>query len=145
MMKMLLIDIILIMAMIFLNACGGQITPTKATSSSLVPTIKLSQPTMPVIQPTQPSAPAEKEISFTNDVLPIFQEFSGACHGSSGGLSLETYEGVMKVVIPGQPEGSRLWKRLNGIDGPIMPLGGKLSDDLLQVIYMWIKQGAKNN
>jgi hypothetical protein len=52
---------------------------------------------------------------------------------------------VMKVVKPGDPEGSLLWQRLNGQGGPAMPPEGPLNADLLKVIYDWIKQGAKNN
>jgi len=32
-----------------------------------------------------------------------------------------------------------------GQGGPIMPPSGKLPDDLLKLVYDWIKQGAKNN
>ncbi len=135
----------LFMGMILLNACGEQVVSTKAVLPSPTPIINKSQPTALGVQPTQPSMQTDREISFTKDILPIFQEFAGGCHGTSGGLSLETYEGVMKVIVPGQPENSKLWKRLNGIGGPTMPPSGKLNEDLLQMIYLWIKQGAKNN
>jgi len=121
----------LLFIMTVLIGCGSQ--PAKETPSE-----------SEVVAEDTP-VQVQDEVSFSQDVLPIFQEFAASCHGTSGGLSLESYEGVMKVVVAGKPEESLLWKRLNGQGGPIMPPSGKLSDDLLQLIYLWIQQGAKNN
>ena len=90
-------------------------------------------------------AQTEDEVSFSRDIFPIFQQVAASCHGTSGGLSLETYEGTMKVIVPGDPEGSILYQRLLGQRGPIMPPNGPLPDAKIQLIYQWIKQGAKNN
>lgn len=77
--------------------------------------------------------------------MPIFKQFAGDNHGPNDSYSLASYEGVMKNVVPGNPEGSVLYQRLIGQGGPIMPPSGKLPDDLLKLVYDWIKQGAKNN
>ena len=129
----------LLFIMTVLISCGSQ--PAEATQ------IESQQEVSPTNEPQVADTPvqAQEEVSFSQDILPIFQEVAASCHGTSGGLSLETYEGVMSVVVAGNPEESMLWKRLNGEAGPIMPPSGKLSDNLLQLIYLWIQQGAKNN
>jgi hypothetical protein len=129
----------LLFIMTVLISCGSQ--PAEVTQ------IESQQEVSPTNEPQAADTPvqAQEEVSFSQDILPIFQEIAGNCHGTSGGLSLESYEGVMAVVVAGNPEDSLLWKRLNGEAGPIMPPTGKLSDDLLQLIYLWIQQGAKNN
>jgi len=127
--------------MTVLISCGSQ--PTEVTQTENQQDV--SPTSEPQIEVTDTPVQVQEEVSFSQDILPIFQEVAGSCHGTSGGLSLETYEGVMNVVVAGNPEESLLWKRLNGQAGPIMPPSGKLNDDLLQLIYLWIQQGAKNN
>jgi len=95
-----------------------------------------------VIQPTSQSG---KEVSFNKDILPIFQQYSDSHHSGGSVLSLDTYEGVMQDVVPGQPEQSKLYQRLIGQGGPVMPPGNPLPDNLITLIYDWILQGAKNN
>ena len=127
--------------MTILVSCGSQPTEVTQTENQQ----EVSPTSEPQIEVTDTPVQVQEEVSFSQDILPIFQEVAASCHGTSGGLSLETYEGVMNVVVAGNPEESLLWKRLNGQAGPIMPPSGKLSDDLLQLIYLWIQQGAKNN
>ena len=127
--------------MTVLISCGSQ--PTEVTQTENQQDV--SPTSEPQIEVTDTPVQVQEEVSFSQDILPIFQEVAASCHGTSGGLSLETYEGVMNVVVAGNPEESLLWKRLNGQAGPIMPPSGKLNDDLLQLIYLWIQQGAKNN
>ena len=74
------------------------------------------------------------------------------CHGGTANLFLDSFSGVIKggfsgpEVLPGDPEGSRIIRRLRGIDQPRMPLGGPfLSDDQIGVIAAWIAAGAKDN
>ena len=127
--------------MTILVSCGSQPTEVTQTENQQ----EVSPTSEPQIEVTDTPVQVQEEVSFSQDILPIFQEVAASCHGTSGGLSLETYEGVMNVVVAGNPEESLLWKRLNGQAGPIMPPSGKLNDDLLQLIYLWIQQGAKNN
>ena len=94
-------------------------------------------------------------VSFSQDVLPIFQARCVTCHGDVGpedGLSLTSYENVMKgsvagpVVIPGDPDNSELVKRIKGISQPRMPFGqAPLSDEQIRTIETWVAQGAPNN
>jgi hypothetical protein len=79
------------------------------------------------------------EISFKKDVMPILIKY-GACHQGFGG-----YDTLIKKVVPGKPEVSKFYQRMINEDQPIMPPAGKLNDDLLRTIYLWIQQGAKNN
>jgi hypothetical protein len=51
------------------------------------------------------------------------------------------------VVIPGDPEGSLLGQKLLGThtEGTIMPRGGMLPENEIQVILDWIEAGALEN
>ena len=94
------------------------------------------------------------EVSYQNDIQPIFNSGCVGCHGSQGQLSLTTYANTMKggvsgkVVIPGNGEGSLIVKKLRGIapgqrmpPEPINPLSGAKIDLLVR----WISTGAENN
>lgn len=86
-----------------------------------------------------------KEVSFANDLLPILDKFASPGHSASSAVSLATYEDVLKVVVPGSPEESSLYKRLIGDGVPVMPPSGKLDDEIIELFYDWIKAGAKDN
>lgn len=83
--------------------------------------------------------------TFTADVLPIFSAECGACHGTLGGWTGTSYEEALTtgedgpVIVPGDPDGSRLVQTL--VEGS-MPPGGKLSDAEIQTIIDWIAAGA---
>lgn len=91
--------------------------------------------------------------SFSADVLPVFEAKCVMCHGNMGGWDGSSYEATMTtgnnapVVIPGDPEGSLLGQKLLGTqtEGAIMPPGGKLPDNEIQVILDWIEAGALDN
>ena len=107
-----------------------------------------------------------KEISFNNDIFPIFQERCMACHalGAPGclvsGFSLATYDSLMKgtkfgpMVIPGSSAESNLLRLVKheadpSIAMPRSQTPGQLSEWLkpqqINLIETWINQGAKNN
>jgi mono/diheme cytochrome c family protein len=94
--------------------------------------------------------PAPGTVTFTNDVQPIFESECVICHGNMGGWDGTSYEAVMAsgnhapIVIPGDPQGSLLAQKLLGTHtaGEIMPPGGKLSDDTIEIILAWIESGA---
>lgn len=83
---------------------------------------------------------------FGAQVHPILNTRCGSCHGSAapqGGLDLQTYAGVRRVVTPGNPDGSLLIQRVAGIKPPRMPLGGApLPDSEIAVLREWIRDGA---
>ncbi len=97
--------------------------------------------------------PTPGPVSFTADVMPIFEAKCGVCHGNLGGWDAATYETVMTsgnnapVVISGDPENSLLAQKLIGTheEGAIMPPAGKLSDDEIQIVLDWIAEGAEDN
>ena len=132
--------LVTILLIFLLTACSTSVT---ATAQS--PTLTLAN--TEVVQSTASQSPSQstQEVSFSKDILPIFQQYSDAHHGSNSMLSLETYEGVIQDVIPGQPEQSKLYLRLIGQGGPVMPPGNSLPENLITLIYNWINQGAKNN
>jgi mono/diheme cytochrome c family protein len=97
--------------------------------------------------------PGPGEISFAAEVLPIFEAECVICHGSFGGWDGSSYEAVMTtgnnapVVIPGDAENSLLAQKMVDTQtiGDIMPPGGLLAEDEVQVILDWIDAGALDN
>jgi hypothetical protein len=113
--------------------------------------------TSAVIPPKNACA-ANAEVSYAEDIAPIFKGWCVSCHQPSGegakasGLDLTTYEGVMKgtkfgpMVIPGKPDESNLMVLVQGQAKIRMPFGHKpLANCLRQNLWTWIFEGAKNN
>ncbi|MCR4283367.1 MAG: hypothetical protein NUV72_10120, partial [Bauldia sp.] len=103
---------------------------------------------------------AQVQMSFSEDILPIFKGRCISCHQPGGagyeksGLDLRTFEGLMKgtkygpMVIPGDPDISNLIWLLDWRASPElrMPHGKKkLSICDRDDIRRWILQGAKDN
>lgn len=116
-----------------LDASAAQ-TPMLA---ALLPT---PTPAVPVAQGPQ--------VGYVEDIQPIFDRSCAACHSAAArimGLQTTTYRGIMAgsdngpVVIPGDPERSKLWEMVS--QGK-MPVTGPLPPDEQQLVYEWIKQGA---
>lgn len=89
--------------------------------------------------------PVEGPISFSGDIQPIFDGKCVACHGSSGGLGLESDNSYANIV----PD------RVN-LDVPVesliyakaLPTGShpsKYNATEAQLVLTWIEQGAENN
>ena len=95
------------------------------------------------------------EISYKNDIQPMLNASCINCHGNKGGLSVSTYNNLMKgtsnngpVVISNNGAGSLIVKKLQGVaSGSRMPLepADKWSESKIETIKIWIDQGAKNN
>ncbi|MDO9545363.1 MAG: c-type cytochrome domain-containing protein [Pelolinea sp.] len=85
------------------------------------------------------------EVSFSQDVWPILEKYAVTAHGGKGGVFLESYSDILGNVVPGDPETSLLYKALIGDGMQQMPPGNPLPDEMIQMIYDWIKQGAKEN
>ena len=95
------------------------------------------------------------EISYKNDIQPILNASCVNCHGNNGGLSVGTYNNLMKgtsnngpVVIANNGNGSLIVKKLQGVaPGSRMPRepADKWSESKIETIKIWIDQGAKNN
>jgi hypothetical protein len=97
------------------------------------------------------------EVSYSKDIAPIINSncaFSG-CHGNNTGQQdedefiLTTYSDLIKGGIePGSPKKSELYSTLKSLnDNDIMPRKpySPLTERQIQLIYVWIGQGAKNN
>jgi hypothetical protein len=95
---------------------------------------------------------ADRAVSFSSDIRPIFEKSCWNCHSAGTQLSklnLATREDALKggqhgvVLVPGDAEKSRLFKLISGAEKPAMPLGGTLAPDEVESIRLWINQGAQ--
>lgn len=99
-----------------------------------------------------PAPAAGPKVTFTRDIFPIFEARCLTCHEEAkrrGGLSLATFNHAMEggssgqVILPGDPDGSRLIRLVLQMQDPIMPPKGEaLSDELVDKIKQWISEGA---
>lgn len=93
-------------------------------------------------------------VSFSADIRPIFGANCASCHlggASNGNLRLDSYLLLMAtgvhapVIVAGYPDSSYLVKKIEGIAGDRMPLGGALNSSDSLKIRAWISQGAFDN
>ena len=128
-------------------------TPGSETFASPTPTGEaLTSPT-PGGEIEASSTPTPGAVSFSKDVLPIFEGKCKICHGKLGGWDASSYLTVTTtgdhapVVIPGDAENSLLAQKLLGTqaEGIIMPPTGKLPEAEIQAILSWIAAGALDN
>lgn len=89
-------------------------------------------------------------IYFVNTVYPIILSgcAKSGCHDQEKhkeGLILDNYQSIMELVIPFDPQGSKLYSVLFSTPGGRMPQGEPFSMEKKSVIYYWIAQGARNN
>ena len=98
---------------------------------------------------TAPAGAKKEEIkpgaSFA-DVQKILMASCQGCHNNSNskaGLSVESYDSIMKKVTPGDAAASNLYRSISG-PRPKMPVGGSpLSKADQETIASWINAGAK--
>jgi mono/diheme cytochrome c family protein len=128
-------------------AWGGVLTDRQISSVvALIRTLEVPPPGA-----TTTTKPGAADVSFSQDVLPIFRADCAACHGSLGGWSSESYDEVMTtgnhapVVVPGDPEESLLVELLEDPGGRLMPPGGALPADEIKLVSDWIAGGALDN
>ncbi len=103
---------------------------------------------------------AEDTVSWRLDVQPILQSHCVECHKPGGqgqeasGLNLTSYAGLMKgtqhgpIVVPGDTLSSNLLVLVEGRADPKvrMPHGQRpLLKQQIEIIRLWVKQGAKDN
>jgi hypothetical protein len=90
-------------------------------------------------------------LSFSRDIQPIFESSCWKCHGGAVQLSkldLRTREAALAggvhgpAITPGNPDASKLFRMIAGLDKPAMPLDGKLTSEQISAIRKWIEQGA---
>src|SRR5262249_730179 len=103
-----------------------------------------------------PTALADgKNPTYVDDVLPILRQSCTSCHGDDkqkGGLNLASFANMQQggwsgaVVVPGDPDKSRLYLLMAHKDEPKMPpKADKLPEAQLNLLKLWIDQGAREN
>jgi hypothetical protein len=101
---------------------------------------------------------AEEPVSFNRHIRPILSENCFGCHGfdakhRDAGLRLDTFEGAtadndgVRAIVPGDPEASELWARVNSGDkSEVMPPPKSHKQPLgateRALLRAWIEQGA---
>ena len=106
---------------------------------------------------SKPNFNSLREVSYSKEIAPIVSAnctFSG-CHESGNShhhddeFGLNTYSDLTRAGIdPGYPKKSELYATLVSLnDNKVMPRKpyNRLSETQIQLIYVWIGQGAKNN
>jgi hypothetical protein len=108
------------------------------------------------------AAPGEATFTAVRDEILVPSCGFSSCHGTATGELLidatGTWEALVDVpsaaapgevlVVPGDPDGSYLVKKLEGapgIAGLRMPQGGQLDDADLELIREWIARGAADD
>ena len=103
--------------------------------------------------PSNSSTCSADSVYFANAVLPVISSgcaMSG-CHDAAShkeGLELNNFNGIMRLVKPGNASGSKLYQVITTTDkGDIMPPPphAPFSASTIATIQKWINQGAKNN
>lgn len=92
-----------------------------------------------------------RSVSFDRDVKPVLEARCVKCHGPKmqlGKLDLRTREAAVAggahgpAFVAGNAEQSRLYRHVAGMEKPLMPMDGKLSDAETGILKDWIDQGA---
>lgn len=119
-----------------------------ATLEELIAAADLADdPTVLIPKPT-----GDETVSFTRDIAPFMANLCGNCHSRarrSGGLCLETFYDMMKggdsgrVVLPGNLEGSRLYRLVGGLENPRMPQGqARITRKNYEDLTKWFEEGC---
>ena len=100
-------------------------------------------------------ATGDESVSFARDVAPILMENCQGCHiggrRASGNLRMDSFRQLLRggdsgeLIAGTNANESLLVKKLKGQAGQRMPAGGRppLSDDQIELISTWIKEGSK--
>ncbi|HQQ93499.1 MAG TPA: hypothetical protein PLQ93_03015 [Bacteroidia bacterium] len=101
--------------------------------------------------PPEPCDP--NKVYYSNDIFPIMASScaKSGCHDATSkqeGLDLSTYKGLMEIVKPGNPGGSKIMEVINLVNNeksmPPLP-NPPLSQSQKDMISKWISEGALNN
>ena len=98
------------------------------------------------------TAAAQDKVTYQDHVLPVFRNTCLNCHNpekKKAGLDLSSYAGAMagsengKVLEPGDPDGSLLFRLVSRTEEPFMPpKGDKIPDKDIEAIKKWILGGV---
>ncbi len=96
------------------------------------------------------NAELAQQSSLSQRAYAVLQQNCFGCHGAArtSELDLRTAEGILtggengKVIVPGDPQASRLFLFVTQQEKPTMPPGKKLSDADIATLRRWIAAGA---
>jgi WD40 repeat protein len=96
-----------------------------------------------------------KDPNYADDIIPIVKQHCAGCHGDDkqkGDLNLASFAAMQKggssgaVVVPGNPDKSRLFLLTDHREEPKMPSQSqKIPAAQIATIKLWIEKGAKEN
>ena len=141
---------VLLVAALFLSACGGGNAPADNPPQAENPAPQ--EPEAAGEEPTADPSDGASQVSFSGDVHPILQSRCLTCHGEDkieAELVMFSYADLMTgsengaVIVPGDIENSLLAQLI--IDKKMPKKGPKLNSVQTQTILDWIAQGAQNN
>ncbi len=100
-----------------------------------------------------PKATGKETVSFTKDIAPFMVNLCVGCHSGKdprGGLTLTTVNNMMiggnsgRVIIPGDLEGSRLFRLVGGLEAPRMPQNqARITRKNYEDLKKWFLEGNK--
>jgi hypothetical protein len=115
----------------------------------------------------EPSAPADggnppaATVSFAAAIQPLFDTHCAGCHGEAGNAGLDLRAGVshghlvgvaatessLARIQPGDPAASWLYRKISAQQdvGSSMPPGDPLSGADVELVRVWITEGALDN
>jgi Protein of unknown function (DUF1553)/Protein of unknown function (DUF1549)/Planctomycete cytochrome C len=108
---------------------------------------------LPIAHPNaRGSGPSDKQAE--NQVFSILKQKCLQCHGEAvqmSNLDLRTRESMLKggengpAIVPGNAEASRLFRRVAGLEKPVMPMPPMppLTSQEIDALKSWIDQGAQ--
>jgi formylglycine-generating enzyme required for sulfatase activity len=87
---------------------------------------------------------AQAKVDFENDVKPVFEQYCVECHHAGkqkADLDMSSRKDLLdhRSIVPGKPDKSVLYTMMR--DG-LMPPGERLSKDKLEIVRLWIQEGA---
>jgi mono/diheme cytochrome c family protein len=124
-------------------------TPAVATGTSVPAT---NTPAAARLTPTATTLPQAGAVSFSKNVLPIFESICVKCHGgedTNASLVLKSYADVMQgsengpVIEPGKSADSLLIQLIT--EGKMPKKGPKLLPAQIRIITQWVDAGAPDN
>jgi hypothetical protein len=108
------------------------------------------------IEPPRPAPPGTEfkcshdTIYFQNSVYPVILSgcAKSGCHDQAtqkADVVLENYTDIYRLIVPFNPQSSKLYIMLFSNSDGRMPPDAPLTMDQKSIIYWWIKQGGYNN
>lgn len=101
-----------------------------------------------------PKLTGTETVSFTKDIAPFMVNLCVRCHSGNtpaSGLDLTTFEKMMeggdsgRVIIPGNVEGSRMFRLVGGLENPRMPANNqsRITRQNYNDFKKWFEEGNK--